>query len=167
MARIAPSQRLGDELAAVLTRGVAAEAGQAELRGLLLRLGMQRILQELLETEQAEFVGVGRYERSEGRNGQRNGYEPAHLDTAEGRLALDAPQVRDSAERFQSKLLAFLCGRTETMERLVGEMYARGLSTRDIEQAFTDATGVSILSKRMVRDVTDKLWADAKASRAQ
>jgi transposase-like protein len=158
---------LQEELGGVLTRGLAAESGQAELRGLLLRLGMQRMLQELLETEQAEFIGVGRYERADGRNGQRNGYEPAHLDTGEGRIELEAPQIRNSPERFRSKLLAFLCGRTETMERLVSEMYARGLSTRDIEQAFTDATGVCILSKSMVSDVTEKLWADYQAFREQ
>jgi transposase-like protein len=167
MARIAPSQRLGDELADVLRRGVVAETGQAELRGLLLRLGMQRMLQELLETEQAEFIGAGRYERGGDRNGRRNGYEPAHVDSGEGRIELGAPQVRDSAEPFQSKLLAFLAGRTGTMERLVSEMYARGLSTRDIEQAFTDTTGVCILSKSMVSDVTEKLWADYQAFREQ
>jgi transposase-like protein len=166
MARIAPSQRLQEELEGVLTRGLSAEAGQAELRGLLLRLGMQRMLQELLEAEQAEFIGAGRYERGE-RNGRRNGYAPAHVDSGEGRIALEAPQVRDSAERFRSKLLAFLCGRTETVERLVGEMYARGLSTRDIEAAFTDATGVCILSKSMVSEVTERLWEDYQAFRQQ
>lgn len=167
MRRIAPSQRLGEEMAAVLTQGLTAETGQAELRGMLLRLGMQRMLQELLEAEQAEFIGVGRYERASGRQGQRNGYESAHLDSGEGRVELAAPQVRGSETPYQSQLLAFLAGRTETVERLVSEMYARGLSTRDIEYAFTDATGGCIISKSVVSEVTERLWADYQAFRSQ
>jgi putative transposase len=165
MGRIAPSERLREELDGVLARGLAAETGQAELRGVLLRLGVRRMLQELLEAEQAEFIGAGRYERGADRDGRRNGYEPAHIDTGEGRFALEAPQVRGAATPFQSKLLAFLAGRTETVERLVSEMYARGLSTRDIEQAFTDATGGCVLSKSVVSDVTERLWAEYRAFR--
>jgi transposase-like protein len=122
MARIAPSQRIGGELVGVLTRGVTADAARTELRGRVIRLGMQRLLQELLEAEQAEFIGAGRYERGGGRDGQRNGYEPAHLDTGEGRIDLEAPQIRNSPQRFQSKLLASLAGRTDTVERPVSEM---------------------------------------------
>lgn len=154
-------------MAAVLTQGLAAATGQGELRGMLLRLGVQRMIQELLEAEQAEFIGADRYERAGDRQGQRNGYERAHLDTAEGRIELATPQVRGSAAPFASKLLAFLSGRTETVERLVSEMYARGLSTRDIEQAFTDATGGCILSRSVVSEVTERLWAQYQAFRAQ
>ena len=91
----------------LLRDGVAQEADQAQLRGLLIRLGAQRLLQELLEAEQREFLGAGRLERSESRQGRRNDYEPAHLETAEGRIELEAPQVRDSSQTFQSKLLGF------------------------------------------------------------
>jgi putative transposase len=162
-------------MSAVLSQGLAAQSGQGELRGMLLRLGAQRMVQELLEAEQAEFLGVGRYERAAGRSldtggsvqGQRNGYEPAHIDTGEGRILLRAPQVRGSEMPFQSKLLAFLAGRTETVERLVSEMYARGMSTRDIEAAFTDATGGCILSKSVVSEVTERLWAEYQAFRSQ
>jgi transposase-like protein len=167
MKRIAPSQRLGEQLTELLRDGVAQETDQAQLRGLLIRLGAQRLLQELLEAEQREFLGVGRYERSGSRQGQRNGYEPAHLETAEGRIELEAPQVRDTSQPFQSKLLGFLEGRTEIVDRLVTEMYAHGLSTRDIEAAFTDATGRSILSKSAVSEVTERLWQEYQAFRQQ
>lgn len=70
-----------------------------------------------------------------------------------------------SAERFTSRLLAFLRGRTAILERLVGEMYAHGLSTRDIEAAFTDATGGCILSKSLVSEVTERLWQEYQAFR--
>src|SRR5213592_2925965 len=50
--------------------------------------------------------------------------------------------------------------RTEELERLAIEMYARGLSVRDIEAAFTDASGKSLLSKSAVSQITERLWAD-------
>jgi transposase-like protein len=141
------------------------ELAPAELRGLLVALGARRVLQELLEAEQRDFLGADRYERSEERRGQRNGYEPLSLDTAEGRLDLWAPQVRGGEERFGSRLLAFLRGRTEVVERLVTEMYVHGLSTRDIEAAFTDATGGCILSRSVVSEVTERLWQEYQAFR--
>jgi transposase-like protein len=42
-------------------------------------------------------------------------------------------------------------------------MYARGLSTRDIEDAFTDATGVCLLSRSAVSEVTETLWEEYEA----
>jgi putative transposase len=46
------------------------------------------------------------------------------------------------------------------LDRLVTEMYARGLSTRDVEDAFTDATGQLLISKSAVSEITDRLWED-------
>lgn len=165
MERIAPSQRIGEQVAQLVQDGVAGEVERGELRGMLVRLGMQQLIQELLEGEQRDFLRVERYERDAARRGQRNGYEPGHLETGEGRIAVQAPQVRNSSAAFESKLLVFLKGRTATMERLVSEMYAHGLSTRDIEAAFTDATGSCVLSKSAVSEVTARLWEDYQAFR--
>lgn len=49
---------------------------------------------------------------------------------------------------------------TDCLEGLVAEMYARGLSTRDIEDALKDATGDPILSKSSVSKVTEVLWEE-------
>lgn len=134
---------------------------------MLIKLGAQRLLQELLEAEQREFLGVDRYERGGGRQGQRNGYAEAHVDSGEGQIELQVPQVRNNAQPFESKLLGFLKGRTEIVEKLVTEMYAHGMSTRDIEAAFTDATGAIILSKSAVSEVTERLWQEYQAFREQ
>jgi transposase-like protein len=165
--RIAPSQRLAEQLGEMLQQGVTSEVAPSDLRGALVRLGLQRMVQELLESEQRDFLGAERYERGDARQGQRNGYERAHIETGEGRIELQAPQVRKSTQPFQSPLLAFLQGRTATLERLVSEMYAHGLSTRDIEAAFTDATGSCVLSKSTVSEVTERLWAEYQAFREQ
>lgn len=167
MERIAPSQRIGEQVARLVQDGVGGEVDRGELRGALVRLGMQRLVQELLEGEQRDFLGVDRYERGNERRGQRNGYEPTQIVTGEGRIAVEAPQVRNSSPPFESQLLVFLKGRTATVERLVSEMYAHGLSTRDIETAFTDATGTCVLSKSAVSEVTAKLWEEYQAFRQQ
>jgi transposase-like protein len=120
------------------------------------------VFQQLLEAEQADYLGGrGRYERREGgRGGSRNGYEPGRLRTAEGPVSLRVPQVRGSGEPYRSNLMSFLDGNSDVLERLVTEMYARGLSTRDVEDAFRDATGELLISKSAVSEITDQLWED-------
>lgn len=39
-------------------------------------------------------------------------------------------------------------------------MYARGLSTRDVEDLFRDATGELLISRTAVSEITDRLWDD-------
>src|SRR5205814_7940682 len=45
-------------------------------------------------------------------------------------------------------------------DRLVAVMYARGMSTRDIEDAFRDVTGELLISRSAVSEITGRLWAD-------
>ncbi|MCY0897894.1 MAG: transposase [Firmicutes bacterium] len=42
-------------------------------------------------------------------------------------------------------------------------MYAQGLSTRDIEAAFTTATGERLLSQTAISAVTEALWQEYEA----
>jgi putative transposase len=88
-----------------------------------------------------EALGRGYYRHGEetGR-GQRNGYRTGKLDCAEGRIEFGIPQIRGIAG-WQSEVRRHLGGKSEELERLAVEMYARGLSMRDIEAAFTAADG--------------------------
>jgi transposase-like protein len=123
------------------------------------------VVQELMEAEQADFLGGrGRYERrGEGQTGARNGYEPGRIRTAEGAVEVQMPQVRGTEVPFRSTLMGFLEGNSDVLERLVTEMYARGLSTRDVEDAFKDATGELLISRSQVSEITDRLWEDYQA----
>jgi putative transposase len=56
--------------------------------------------------------------------------------------------------------MSFLDGNSEVVESLVNEMYARGLSTREVEDAFRDATGELLISRSAVSEITDRLWED-------
>ena len=154
--RIPPSERVRKEIDELLT-GKTKGKSQDEREQSLLILAMKRILQDAVEREQAEFLGREHYEhQSEGR-GWRNGYEPKTLRTTVGKVPLSVPQCRDTEELFRSKLLDALKGRTGALERMASEMYARGLSTRDIEDVFESATGERLLSRSVVSEVTESL----------
>jgi len=73
------------------------------------------------------------------------------------------PQVRDAEVPFRSTLMGFLEGNSEVLERLVMEMYARGMSTRDVEDAFRDVTGELMISRSAVSEITDQLWEHYEA----
>jgi putative transposase len=81
----------------------------------------------------------------------------------EGKMAVRVPQVRGTEEPYRSSLMTFLDGNSDVLERLVTEMYARGLSTRDVEDAFTDATGELLISRSAVSEITDSLWEEYQA----
>jgi len=55
--------------------------------------------------------------------------------------------VAQALVQITEGVLEALAGRTEELERLNLEMYARGLSMRDIEAAFTGRDGPCALSK--------------------
>ena len=156
--RIAPSEQWHKDLQEFLTGGVS---GAEQPTSALLKLAAQVVLQEALEAEQRDAVGRERYVRgSDGR--YRNGYRPGAVAGAEGRIAVQVPQVR-GVPGYRSALLEFLGQHSEVLEQLAVEMYARGLSTRDIQEAFTDATGECLLSRTAVSEVTDTLWEEYEA----
>jgi hypothetical protein len=52
--------------------------------------------------------------------------------------------------------MSFLDGNSDVLDRPVTKMYARGLSTRDLEDAFRDAIGEMLISKSAVSEITDQ-----------
>ena len=130
--KIAPSERKAQELYALLQGQFDGQSGE-ELLSTLVRLSTERVLQEALEQEQAEALGRGRYERREQEGGYRNGYEAGRLKTAEGVLRVQLPQIRGREEPYRSELWSQVAKTSEVLKRLIVEMYAGGLSQRDIE----------------------------------
>src|SRR6185436_18327832 len=129
----------------------------------LMRRASRLIVEEALESEAAQEIGRGYYEHGAERRGYRNGYRTGKVKTAEGVIEFAVPQVSDTAAPFGSQIRQVIRGRTEELERLAVEMYARGLSVRDIEAAFTDETGRSLLSRTAVSEITERLWAEYEA----
>lgn len=162
MRKVAPSVIAREQLQELLAGGVDRERN---IVSALVEAVTRLVVQGLVEGEQADWLGGrGRYERREtGQVGSRNGYEPGRIRTAEGAVGVSLPQVRGGVEPFRSSLMSFLDGNSDVLDRLVTEMYARGLSTRDVEDAFRDATGELLISKSAVSEITDRLWEDYQA----
>ena len=162
MRRVSPSVIAREQLQRLLVGGTDHETN---IVSALVETVTRQVVQELLEGEQQDFLGGrDRYDRrGEDQAGSRNGYERGRLRTAEGFIDVAVPQVRGTAEPFRSSLMGFLDGNSEVLESLVNEMYARGLSTRDVEDAFRDATGELLISKSAVSEITDRLWEDYQA----
>jgi len=160
MQRIPPSRKISHQIREILNRGLE---GEVDITSTILQLGMERLVQELVEQEVSDYLGREHYQRrqpEQEHRGYRNGYEPGRVRTAEGQVRVQVPQVRDSPEPYHSQLMSFLHSHTDVLERLTVEMYARGLSTRDIEAAFADATGDRLLSRTAVSEVTEVLWEE-------
>lgn len=158
MERIPPSEKLRKELHEMMNHAEGTQLSVSDM----VRRAAGLIFQEMMEQEVTDFLGRQHYERSgeEVRKGYRNGYEPFAVRTGEGTITVSRPQVRNAEEPFKSRLAAFFKGNTEVLEKLAVEMYARGLSTRDVEDALIEATGDMVLSKSAVSKVTDILWKE-------
>jgi len=156
--KIPPSERIRQLLEAYLQGGYRTSEQPASE---FLKLAAQVVGQEALEQKVTDFLGRERYERQEEPVGYRNGYKPGRMRSAEGESPLQVPQVRDTEIPYRSRLMEFLRGNTDVLDYLVLQMYTRGLSTRDVEEAFRDpATGEALLSRTAISELTDSLWED-------
>lgn len=121
---------------------------------------LESIFNQILEAQMTEHLGAEVYERSDGRNGYRNGYRLRNLSTRVGHLVLRVPQTRDGSfsteifKRYQRSEQAFVLG--------LMEMYLQGVSTRKVSKITEDLCGVSF-SKSTVSALTVELDARVDA----
>ncbi len=155
--RLPGSERTREALNELIDGRLRVENAKSDLVKLATRL----IIEEGLEAEVRDALGRGYYEHgSEAGQGYRNGVREGRLKTAEGAVAYSAPQVTGGAEPFRSALRAHLKGHSEALEDLSIELLARGLSVRDIEDAFKDEEGRLLLSRTAVSEIGERLWQD-------
>ena len=160
MERIPASDRTREKLKALM-EGRSEAIGE---RSELVRLAARLIIEEALESEASDVLGRGYYVRGAAPgSGYRNGYRTGRLKSAEGAIEYSTPQIADRAEPFRSRVREVVRGRSEELEALAVEMYARGLSTRDVEAVFADEEGRSLLSRTAVSEITERLWAEYEA----
>jgi putative transposase len=144
---VPPSAEIEQQIDALLAVGVGEHPRESLSE--LARLGARLIIQRAVEDEFDAWLGRARYERRpEAPPGLRNGFRPRRVQTAEGELAVEIPQVRAAAEPFVSKL--FPRGtkllRTEPLKAMVIGAFVRGLSMRDVE-SLCEQAGLGKLSK--------------------
>ncbi len=97
----------------------------------LIRESVQLVLQELIETEAAEGIGAGRYERTETRVTDRDGSRPRLLSTKAGDVQLTIPKLRKGS--FFPVILEPRRRIDQALYAVVMEAYVNGVSTRSVD----------------------------------
>ena len=129
-----------------------------------LREIVERVIQELLETEMTEHVGAAPYERVVGRTGHRNGHKPRALRTRVGTLNLMVPQDREGT--FSTRLFARYQRNEKALVLALMEMYLEGVSTRKVTE-ITEALCGTSFSKSLVSSLAGQLDSELEAWRAR
>jgi len=126
--------------------GYDVSVGKELLPGLLsgqdgLAKLVEVVLNQILEAQVSESLGADRHERSEERQGYRNGYRPRTLFTRVGPVTLQVPQTRDGSfstdifKRYQRSEQAFVLA--------LMEMVVQGVSTRKVSTITEELCGAS------------------------
>jgi len=111
----------------------------------IVRLGIQN----LMELERDEHIGVGNYERGEDRRSQRNGYKTRTLYTRVGSLVLQVPQTRDGA--FYPSILERYQRSEKALVLALAEAYLQGVSTRKMKMVTEQLMGKEFSSASISR----------------
>lgn len=146
---------------------VAAELAKAESMddffgkdGIFAKL-FANTLEQMMEEELTDHLGYEPYE-ARGRNSgnSRNGYYSKKVRTSEGETDVRVP--RDRNGDYEPKILRRYASNTNELEEKIIGLYAKGLSTRDIQDTLHELYGVE-LSAQSISTITDKIWSLVEA----
>ena len=158
MKNIRPSERKRKELEALMMR-----EGENVLEE-FHRKQQELVYQEALEADAEAFLGRSWYKRDgKAPEGYRNGYYARKARVPGAVMHLSVPRVRNTREKFRSRLLRTIGALAERVRTLALEMYVRGLSTRDVQEAFLDDRGKPVLSRSAVSRLTSRLYEQYQA----
>src|SRR5918995_4412094 len=129
-----------------------------------LRQIVRWAVQELMEAEVAAQIGAGRYERTDERSTQRNGYRPRTWDTRVGSLELQIPKLRQGS--YFPSWLEPRRRAEQALVAVVAEAYVQGVSTRKVE-ALVQSLGIAGLSKSEVSRLAASLDEQVEAFRTR
>lgn len=124
---------------------------------------LQRMINRSLEAEMTAHVGYGHGEKGgvTGRRGNtRNGTTKKTVKGTFGELEIETPRDRDGS--FEPQLVKKRQTRLAGMEEKILALYAKGMTTRDIEQALVELYGVNI-SHTIISEVTEVVQEEARA----
>ena len=106
--------------------------------GQMARL-IEQVLNQVLETQVTAQLQAAPYERTDARQGYRNGYKPRHLTTRVGTLTLQVPQVREG--QFSTDLFARYQRSEQALILTLMEMVVNGVSTRKVAHITEELCG--------------------------
>src|SRR5947208_2242148 len=153
-------EQLPDELVDELLAGAKTEEEIVGPGGLLSQL-TRRLVERAMEVELTDHLGYERHlEPSGGAGNTRNGSTPKTLSTEHGPVELRTP--RDRQGTFEPKIVRKRQRRFEGFDEQILALYARGMSTRDIEAHLRELYGVSV-GRDLISRVTDAVMDDVRA----
>lgn len=112
-------------------------------------------LQQIFEAEMDEHLGYQKHSLEGNNTGNsRNGYSRKTIQTKLGKTEIDIP--RDRNADFEPRVIKKYETTSNDLEDQIIAMYAKGMTTRDIEGHMRDIYGIDV-SPTMVSKVTDKV----------
>lgn len=120
----------------------------------MARQALKRMVEQRLEEEMAEYLGLCRYEHAADRHDYRNGHYVRHLLTEMGDLELLVPRSRGG--KFPTKLFARYARRCRCVDQVLLACFCLGLSTRKAASVLAPVLGEKVSAStisRMARDL--------------
>jgi len=112
-------------------------------------------LQHIFEAEIEEHLGYKKHSVAGNNTGNsRNGYNKKTIQTKFGKTEVEIP--RDRNGEFEPRIIGKYEKTSNQLEEQIIAMYAKGMSTRDIEDHMRDIYGIDV-SPTMVSKITDKI----------
>jgi putative transposase len=120
------------------------------------------LVEQLLEGEMDEHLGYPKGEQVETgqRSNTRNGYTEKTVKTETGVMTVHIPRDRDGS--FKPKVIPKNVRRLEGFDAKVLALYARGMTTREIQGHLLEIYGTEV-SPQLVSEVTEGILEKAKA----
>ena len=122
----------------------------------MMRDMMSVILEGALDGELEEELGYSKYDyRNKDTGNSRNGYSKKTMHTSYGDMDLHIPRDRNGEyepqviKKYQNTI-------TQDMEEKIISMYAKGMTTSDIESHFQELYGIDVSDSTISR-ITDKV----------
>jgi putative transposase len=126
---------------------------------------LKQALERILKGEQHAHLGYEPYKKSgSSPTNSRNGYSKKNLKTSDGEVEIAVPRDRDGT--FEPKIIEKYQTIDPDLERRITGMYARGMSTRDIQSQLEEFYGTDV-SPMFISRVTDKLLEGVKEWQAR
>jgi len=115
---------------------------------------VEQVLNQILEAQVTEQLKAKPYERTDERQGYRNGHREKPLTTRIGRLVLEVPRVRSG--EFSTEMFARYQRSEQALVLTLMEMVVNGVSTRKVRAVVEELCGVG-LSKSTVSELCKQL----------
>jgi putative transposase len=155
---------LSDELVDELLAGARTEQEIVGQGGVLAQL-TKRLVERALQAELSEHLGYEPHREPAGGAGNtRNGSTGKTLQTEHGPIRVETPRDRNGS--FEPQLVRKGQRRFQGFDDKILALYARGMSTRDIEAHLAELYGVSV-GRDLISRVTDAVLEDVREWQAR